>query len=45
MVFNITKPIAPVYIINNEELVNDLHEKIDNNEDIPKEYKIIKFKP
>tara|TARA_B100000073_G_C23407238_1_gene441728 strand:+ start:118 stop:546 length:429 start_codon:yes stop_codon:yes gene_type:complete len=45
MVFNLTKPIAPVYIINKEELVNDLHEKIDKNEEIPKEYKIIKFKP
>ena len=45
MVFNLTKPIAPVYIINNEEIVSDLYCKINNNEEIPKEYKVIKFKP
>lgn len=45
MVFNLTKPIAPVYIINKEELVDELYTKINNNEEIPKEYKVIKFKP
>ena len=45
MVFNLTKPIAPVYIINKEEFIDKLYTKINNNEEIPKEYKVIKFKP
>ena len=44
MVFNLTKPIA-VYITNKEEFIDKLYTKINNNEEIPKEYKVIKFKP
>ena len=45
MLFNLTKPIAPVYIINKKELLAELFVKIEQNEEIPKEYKILKFKP
>ena len=45
IIFNLTSPIAPVYITTNENIVNELYNIIDSNQLIPKEYKVITFKP
>ena len=46
LIFNLTKPIAPVYIIDNtknQEYINELNMLINQHSEIPKE--VIVFKP